>query len=141
MSYLMSNYKKEDIVFIEGKNSVLIDKNGKDYIDFAAGIGVCSLGHANDKILKTINKQSKKILHTSNLYKNETQEKLAKKISKLLGYKTYAFFCNSGAEANECAIKLAREYGTKNFKEKKYEILSLKNSFSPYTLKYLRPIQ
>lgn len=138
MSYLMSNYKKEDIVFTEGKNSVLIDKNGKDYIDFAAGIGVCSLGHANDKILKTINKQSKKILHTSNLYKNETQEKLAKKISKLLGYKTYAFFCNSGAEANECAIKLARKYGTKNFKEKKYEILSLKNSFHGRTIATLK---
>lgn len=135
---LMSNYAREDIAFVKGDGAKLVDSKGKNYIDFGSGIGVCSLGHANKKIAKTISEQSKTLLHTSNIYTIEPQISLSKKIDKLLGYKTYAFFCNSGAEANECAIKLARKYGTLNFKEKKFEILTLKNSFHGRTLATLK---
>lgn len=138
MSYLMSNFKRENIVFVKGEGARLIDSKGKNYVDFAAGIGVCSLGHSNKKLSRTISLQSKEIIHSSNIFRILPQEKLAKKMSDLLGYKTYAFFCNSGAEANECAIKLARKYGFVNFKEKKYEILTLKNSFHGRTLATLK---
>ena len=116
---LMNVFARANVSFKKGKGSILYDENGKDYVDFAAGIGVCSLGHSSDVVIKAINSQSKKIIHTSNLYIIKQQEILSEKIDELLGYKTYAFFCNSGAEANECAIKLARKYGTCNFEEKK----------------------
>ncbi|NLK67346.1 MAG: aspartate aminotransferase family protein [Campylobacteraceae bacterium] len=138
MSYLMSNYKREEIAFVKGEGARLKDSKGKNYIDFASGIGVCSLGHANKKVAKTISAQSREILHSSNIFRILPQEKLAKKMSSLLGYQTYAFFCNSGAEANECAIKLARKYGFANFKEKKYEILTLSNSFHGRTMATLQ---
>ncbi|QKF64828.1 acetylornithine/succinylornithine family transaminase [Campylobacter corcagiensis] len=131
---LMSNYAREDITFVKGDGAKILDSKGKNYIDFGSGIGVCSLGHANKKIAKTISEQSRSLLHTSNIYTIKSQITLSKSIDKLLGYKTYAFFCNSGAEANECAIKLARKYGTINFKEKKFEILTLKNSFHGRTM-------
>lgn len=138
MEFLMNNYARLAISFKKGKNSVLIDENGRDYVDFGSGIGVCSLGHSNKELSKTISKQAKTLIHTSNLYRITPQEELAKRMSELLGYRTYALFCNSGAEANECAIKLARKYGSVNFKEKKYEILTLKNSFHGRTLATLK---
>ncbi|QCD45005.1 aspartate aminotransferase family protein [Campylobacter mucosalis] len=136
--YLMNNYARFDVGFERGEGATLFDKNGKDYIDFAAGIGVNALGYANKSVTKAICKQAKKLLHTSNIYHIKPQEKLAKEISKQLGYHTYAFFCNSGAEANECAIKLARKYGTTHFSKKKFEIISLGNSFHGRTLATLR---
>lgn len=132
--YLMQNYSRFDIGFKRGVGATLFDSLGLDYIDFAAGIGVNSLGYANKKVVKAIKKQAKNLLHTSNLYKIKPQEKLAKEISKHISYKTYAFFCNSGAEANECAIKLARKYGSTHFAKKKFEIITLKNSFHGRTL-------
>lgn len=135
---LMSNYAREDISFIKGDGAKLVDNKGKNYIDFGSGIGVCSLGHANKKIAKAISYQAKTLLHTSNVYTIRPQITLSKAIDDLLGYKTYAFFCNSGAEANECAIKLARKYGTVNFDEKKFEILTLKNSFHGRTITTLK---
>ncbi len=135
---LMSNYSREDITFVKGDNALLVDSKGKNYIDFGSGIGVCSLGHANKKLAKAISKQAKSLIHTSNIYTVQTQIDLDKKINTLLGYKVYSFFCNSGAEANECAIKLARKYGTINFDKKKYEILTLKNSFHGRTLATLK---
>ncbi|CAD7289216.1 Acetylornithine aminotransferase [Campylobacter majalis] len=136
--YLMNTYLRFDVGFVHGKNSVLFDKKGRDYIDFASGIGVNALGYSNQLITDAIIKQSSRLLHTSNLYHIKPQEKLAKRISKLLGYQTYAFFCNSGAEANECAIKLARKYGTEKFAQKRYEIISLSNSFHGRTLATLK---
>lgn len=131
---LMNNYSKVDIFFKKGTGALLIDENGKDYIDFASGIGVCSLGHGNKKLTKELYKQSKKLIHTSNIYQIRPQLKLSEKIDELLDFQTYAFFCNSGAEANECAIKLARKYGSINFDKKKFEIITLKNSFHGRTL-------
>ena len=134
MNFLMDNYGRVDVNFVKGSGAVLLDDKRKKYIDFGAGIGVCSLGHANKKLAKIIAKQAKTLLHTSNIYKIAPQEGLAKKMSEFLGFETYAFFCNSGAEANEAAIKMARKYGTTKFEKKKYEILTLKNSFHGRTM-------
>lgn len=134
---LMQNYARVGLGFKCGKGSVLWDLNGEDYIDFASGIGVCSLGHAHKKLAKTISKQAHTLLHTSNIYKIKPQEELADKISRLLGSPYYLFFANSGAEANECAIKLARKYGN-SFENKKYEIITLGNSFHGRTIATLK---
>ncbi|WP_169975035.1 MULTISPECIES: acetylornithine transaminase [unclassified Campylobacter] len=136
--YLLNTYARFDFGFERGEDSVLFDAKGRDYIDFASGIGVNSLGYAHKRVVKTISEQADKILHSSNIYRIKPQEKLAKQISKMLGFKTFSFFCNSGAEANECAIKLARKYGATNFKEKKFEIISLANSFHGRTLATLK---
>jgi acetylornithine aminotransferase len=128
----MNNYSRADVGFVRGDGAILWDDDGKDYIDFASGIGVCSLGHSHKSITKVIAKQAKTLLHTSNLYNIAPQTRLANKISNLLGGEYELFFANSGAEANECAIKLARKYGYS--KGKKSEIISLKNSFHGRTI-------
>ncbi|CZE48279.1 aspartate aminotransferase family protein [Campylobacter geochelonis] len=138
MNFLMDTYARVDIALVKGEGAKVFDSSGKNYIDFGGGIGVSSLGYANKKLVKTIEKQAKSIIHSSNLYRILPQEELAKKMSELLGYDAYAFFCNSGAEANECAIKLARKYGAVNFDTKKYEILTLKNSFHGRTMATLK---
>lgn len=129
---LMNNYSRADIEFVRGKGAILWDKSGKDYIDFASGIGVCALGHSHKGVANIVAKQAKTLLHTSNLYHIAPQTKLANKISNLLGGGYELFFANSGAEANECAIKLARKYGFLN--GKKSEIISLKDSFHGRTI-------
>lgn len=129
---LMNNYSRADVGFVRGDGAILWDDSGKDYIDFASGIGVCALGHSHKGVAKIISKQSKTLLHTSNLYNIAPQTRLANKISNLLGGEYELFFANSGAEANECAIKLARKYGYKQ--GKKSEIISLANSFHGRTI-------
>ncbi|MDD3009192.1 MAG: aminotransferase class III-fold pyridoxal phosphate-dependent enzyme [Arcobacter sp.] len=137
-SYLLPLYKRLDVGFVKGKKSVLFDENEKDYIDFASGIGVNSLGYVNKKVLKTINKQAKRVLHTSNIYHIKPQEKCAKRIVNLSGFDMKCFFCNSGAEANESAIKLARKYGNTAFETPKYKIITIKNSFHGRTIATLK---
>ena len=137
-SYLLPLYKRLDVGFVKGKKSVLFDENEKDYIDFASGVGVNSLGYANKKVAKTIEKQAKKVLHTSNIYRIKPQEECAKKIVELSTYDMQCFFCNSGAEANETAIKLARKYGNVKFKTPKYKIITIKNSFHGRTIATLK---
>lgn len=129
---LMNNYSRADVGFVRGDGAILWDDSGKDYIDFASGIGVCALGHGHKGVAKIISKQSKTLLHTSNLYNIAPQTRLANKISNLLGGEYELFFANSGAEANECAIKLARKFGYKQ--GKKSEIISLANSFHGRTI-------
>lgn len=137
-SYLLPLYNRLDVSFVRGKKSVLYDEEGKDYIDFASGVGVNSLGYANKELVKTIQKQANKILHTSNIYHIKPQEKCAKKIVELSTYDMQCFFCNSGAEANESAIKLARKYGNTVFSESKYKIITIKNSFHGRTIATLK---
>ena len=137
-SYLLPLYNRLDVSFIRGKKSVLYDEEGKDYIDFASGVGVNSLGYANKELVKTIQKQANKILHTSNIYHIKPQEECAKKIVELSTYDMQCFFCNSGAEANESAIKLARKYGNTVFSESKYKIITIKNSFHGRTIATLK---
>lgn len=128
MSYLINCYKRYNISFIKGKDAYLFDKNGKRYVDFGSGISVTNLGHANKKVTDAICKQSKELMHTSNLFQIELQEEVAKLISEN-SFGGDLFFCNSGAEANEAAIKLSRIYGNKKYSGLRYKIVTLKNSF------------
>ena len=138
MKYLMDNFARVNVALVRGEGSIVYDEAGKDYVDFGAGIGVNCLGHANEIVLEAIGTQAAQIIHGSNIYRILPQEALAQKISELLGYRSYAVFCNSGAEANEAAIKMARKYGTVNFPNKKFEILTLRNSFHGRTLATLQ---
>ena len=136
--YLLHLYKRLDVIFVKGKKSILYDEEGKDYVDFTSGIGVNSLGYANKEVVKTIKKQAKNILHTSNIYRIKSQEKCAKKIVELSNLDMQCFFCNSGAEANESAIKLARKYGNIAFSKPRYKIITIKNSFHGRTIATLK---
>ncbi|MDR1820042.1 MAG: acetylornithine transaminase [Methanobrevibacter sp.] len=125
--YIMNTYSRQPIAISHGKGVKVWDNNGKEYLDFFAGIAVNNLGHAHQNILKALKEQSEKIIHCSNIYYNENQLELAKLLTQLIP-NTKVFFANSGAEANEGAIKLARKY------TKKTEIISAKNSFHGRTL-------
>lgn len=110
MSYLMSNYAPLDVTFVEGKGCYLTDNKGKQYLDALCGVGVVGLGHCHQDITKAIQVQAANLLHTSNWYHIQYQEDLAEKLCQLANMDT-AFFANSGAEANEAAIKIARLHG------------------------------
>lgn len=109
---IMPTYGRQDISFVKGEGAWLTDTKGKRYLDALAGIAVVGLGHANPEVAQTINEQSTTLLHTSNLYRVPKQEELAEKLQRVSGMDNM-FFGNSGAEANECAIKIARLYGNK----------------------------
>ena len=109
-NHIMSTYTRHAVTFERGQGAWLWDINGKQYLDAIAGIAVCNLGHAHPAVQQAISLQSGKLLHTSNLYGIDLQTKLADRLTELSGMDN-VFFCNSGAEANEAAIKLARKYG------------------------------
>lgn len=109
---IMPTYGRQDISFVKGDGAWLTDTNGNRFLDALAGIAVVVLGHANPEVAKTISEQSSTLLHTSNLYRVPKQEELAEKLQQISGMDNM-FFGNSGAEANECAIKIARLYGNK----------------------------
>ena len=132
--YVLQTYARDYTNFVKGIGSTLYDENGKDYIDFASGIGVNSVGHGNDVLVKAISDQVQKIIHISNLQVIEPQAKLAQKIVELSGYDMGVFFANSGAEANEGAIKIARKYGETKFDNKRYKIITLEHSFHGRTI-------
>ena len=117
--YVLGTYGRDYTNFVKGVGSTLYDESGKDYIDFASGIGVNSVGHNNKKLVDAICTQANNILHISNLQVIEPQAKLAKRIVELSGYDMALFFANSGADANEGAIKIARKYGETNFNNKR----------------------
>lgn len=131
--YVLNTYARNYINFTHGENATLFSDKNEDYIDFTSGIGVVSVGYGNEEVAKSIYEQAKKIMHISNLYAIPQQGLLAEKISKLAGFDLGVFFANSGAEANEGAIKVARKYGMKGDK-KRYKIITLKNSFHGRTL-------
>jgi acetylornithine/N-succinyldiaminopimelate aminotransferase len=112
MSHIMNTYNPLPIAFVRGEGCWLWDASGKRYLDALAGIAVSGLGHAHPKLVRAISEQAAKLIHTSNLVQVPEQEALADKLCELSGMDN-VFFCNSGAEANECAIKLARFYGHK----------------------------
>jgi acetylornithine aminotransferase len=132
--YILPTYGRNYINFVKGKNATLWDENGDEYIDFTSGIGVVSIGHGNEKIANALCEQAKNIIHISNLYYIEPQAKLAKKIAELSGIEGKCFFANSGAEANEGALKIARKYGEVDGEVKRYKIITLKNSFHGRTI-------
>ena len=132
--YVLNTYARNYVNFIRGDNATLFDDQNNNYIDFTSGIGVVSVGHGNKQVASVIAKQVESITHISNLYEIEPQSKLAKKIVELSGYDMKCFFGNSGAEANEGAIKIARKYGTTKFDDKKYKIITLNHSFHGRTI-------
>ena len=133
MSYLAKNYSRKKIAFKYGKGSYLYSTEGKKYLDFVSGIAVNSLGHAHPKLVKTIKDQSKKLWHVSNAFQIPEGEKLAKKLCQKT-FADYVIFQNSGAEATEAAIKIARRYFYSIGKPNKTRILCVKNSFHGRTI-------
>ena len=133
MSYLAKNYNRKKISFKYGKGSFLYSTNGKKYLDFVQGIAVNSLGHAHPKLVNAVNQQSKKLWHVSNAFQIPEGEMLAKKLAKKT-FADFVIFQNSGAEATEAAIKVARRYFYSIGKPKKNRILCVKNSFHGRTL-------
>ena len=132
--YILQTYGRDYTNFVKGVGSTLFDENGRDFIDFASGIGVNSVGHANPVLVDALCKQAKKIIHISNLQVIEPQAKLAEQICKLSNYDGAIFFANSGAEANEGAIKIARKYGETKFEKKRYKVITLEHSFHGRTI-------
>ena len=110
MSHLMNTYNRQPVAFVRGEGIWLWDENGKRYLDALAGVAVDCLGHSHPKLVQAICEQAKTLIHTSNIYQIPRQEQLADKLAALSGMDK-VFFCNSGAEANEAAIKIARLYG------------------------------
>lgn len=131
--YICNTYNRKNAVFVDGKGAKLITEEGKVYTDFGSGIGINALGNNNDAWQDAVIKQIRTLGHTSNLYYTKLAAILAKKLCDLTGFKK-AFFANSGAEANECAIKAARKYSFDKYGQGRYEIISLNNSFHGRTL-------
>lgn len=133
--YVMRSYGRYDIVMKKGENRTATDENGKQYIDFGSGIGTNSLGYCNEDWVNAICEQAHKIQHTSNYYYTKVQADFAKALCETAGYKDM-FFGNSGAEANECAIKIARKYSFDKYGKdaKRWNIITLVNSFHGRTL-------
>jgi acetylornithine/N-succinyldiaminopimelate aminotransferase len=131
-NYVAQTYARYPIALVRGKGARVWDADGKEYLDFLAGIAVNSLGHCHPAIVRAIQQQSRKLLHVSNLYHIVPQSELARELCRH-SFSDRVFFCNSGAEANEAAIKLARRYGAEHLGGK-YEILSTHNSFHGRTL-------
>ena len=131
--YVANTYARFPLTLVSGKGSLVYDDNGKEYIDLATGIAVNTFGIGDDEWIAAIGEQLSKIQHTSNLYYSEPCAKLAKMLCERTGMKK-VFFSNSGAEANECAIKAARKYGADKKGAEYTTIITLKNSFHGRTL-------
>jgi acetylornithine/N-succinyldiaminopimelate aminotransferase len=127
---IMPTYGPPQVMFLRGKGTELWDSNGKHYLDFLSGLAVTSLGHANVAVAEAISHQANTLLHVSNLFANENAWDVARTIDRLHGGGGQVFFANSGAEANECAIKLARKWGGRG----KYVVISAYGSFHGRTL-------
>lgn len=131
--YVMPSYGRYDLVLDSGSGRQAVDENGKEYIDFGSGIGTNSLGYCNENWVKAVCDQAHKIQHTSNYYYTKVQADFAKALCETAGY-TDMFFGNSGAEANECAIKIARKYSFDKYGKGRSNIITLVNSFHGRTL-------
>ena len=131
--YVAHTYARYPILLVKGEGTRVWDMDGKEYLDFVAGLAVCNLGHCHPKVVKAIQDQAEKLIHVSNFYYIEPQIQLA----SLLCQHSFAdkvFFCNSGAEANEGAMKLARKYAKEKMEGDRYEIITMERSFHGRTL-------
>lgn len=131
--YVMPSYGRYDLVLDKGEGRQAVDEDGKQYIDFGSGIGTNSLGYCNEDWVEAVCEQAHKIQHTSNYYYTKVQADFAKALCETAGY-TDMFFGNSGAEANECAIKIARKYSFDKYGKGRHNIITLVNSFHGRTL-------
>ena len=130
--YLMQTGRRLPVTFVRGEGCLLYDEEGKEYLDLVAGIAVNLLGHAHPDIARTVGGQARTLIHTSNLYFTRPQVELARRLVEL-SFPSRVFLCNSGAEANEAAIKLARKWGARN-RDGAFEIITTDGSFHGRTL-------
>ena len=130
--YLMHTGRRLPVTFVRGQGCLVYDESGREYLDLVAGIAVNLLGHAHPEVAAAVSEQSKKLIHTSNLYFTQPQVELARRLVEL-SFPSRVFFCNSGAEANEAAIKLARKWGARN-RHGAHEIITTLGSFHGRTL-------
>ncbi|HPU29827.1 MAG TPA: aspartate aminotransferase family protein [Syntrophorhabdaceae bacterium] len=133
MQYIANTYNRFPIAVIKGEGCWIWDLNSRRYLDFLSGIAVCNLGHAHKNIIEGITQQAQRLFHISNLFYIEPQVKAAELLCKY-SFGDRVFFCNSGAEANEAAIKLARRYSWKKYGEGRFEIIVMENSFHGRTI-------
>jgi acetylornithine/N-succinyldiaminopimelate aminotransferase len=131
--YLMQTYTRQPISIVRGRGSRVFDLEGREYVDFVAGVAVNVLGHGHPDLIAAIQKQSQHLLHASNLYYTEPQVKLAEALVEH-SFAKKVFFCNSGAEANEAAIKLARRYAHGKYGAARFEIITMLQSFHGRTM-------
>lgn len=131
--YVMATYGRFPLAFTSGKGARLTDANGREYLDFIAGLAVCNLGHCHPKVVAAIEAQARSLIHTSNLFHIAPQARLAELIAKN-SFADKSFFCNSGAEAVEAAIKLARKYFSSKGEPHRYQIISMEKSFHGRTM-------
>ena len=132
MSHVMNTYARLPVAFVRGEGAWLWDESGKKYLDALAGIAVSTLGHAHPKLVRALAEQAARVLHTSNLFRIPVQEAAADRIAEITGLEE-VFFCNSGCEANEAAIKIARKYGHERGVQEP-AIVVMENSFHGRTL-------
>ena len=132
-AHVMHTYARLPVTFVRGQGARLYDAEGKEYLDFLAGIAVNGLGHCHPRLVRAIQEQAATLIHTSNLYLTAPQAQLAAKLAEISDFER-VFFCNSGAEANEAAIKIARKYGKAHGGAGKYHIITAHRSFHGRTL-------
>lgn len=132
-SYLANTYRRFPIVITRGEGCWVYDHTGRRYLDFICGIAVCNLGHSHKRVVDSIKTQLEKLTHISNLFYNDMQIKAAELIVQN-SFGDKVFFCNSGAEANEAAIKLARRYSYKKYGKGRFKIITMENSFHGRTI-------
>jgi acetylornithine/succinyldiaminopimelate/putrescine aminotransferase len=132
--HVMSTYARAPVAFVRGEGTRLWDSEGREYLDFLSGLAVTSLGHAHPAVADALADQARTLSHVSNLYYNDLQARLAARLDALLGGGGRVFFSNSGAEANECAIKLARRHGQTLGGKERYHVVSTYGSFHGRTL-------
>jgi acetylornithine/N-succinyldiaminopimelate aminotransferase len=130
---LANTYARIPILLVRGKGAQVWDSNGKEYLDFVAGIAVCNLGHCHPKVVRALEEQARQLIHCSNLYYIGPQVELARRLCEH-SFGERVFFCNSGAEATEAAIKLARKYSQAHYGPERYEIITMENSFHGRTM-------
>lgn len=134
MKRLMDTYRRQPVKFVRGQGTRLYDEDGKEYLDFVAGVAVVALGHAHPKVTEAITRQAAELVHTSNLYATEPMIRLSEKLCEVLGWPDgKVFFANSGAEANECALKLVRKWSA----PERFETIAAQGSFHGRTFETL----
>jgi predicted acetylornithine/succinylornithine family transaminase len=132
-AHVMTTYARQPVEFVRGEGTHLYDADGREYLDFLSGIAVCTVGHSHPVLTKALQDQAATLLHVSNLYLTEPQARLARRLVELSDFER-VFFCNSGAEANEAALKIARKFGRTTGGEQKTGIVTATNSFHGRTI-------
>ena len=132
-SHLLPTYARADLAFERGEGAWLIATNGDRYLDFSSGVAVNALGHAHPHLVAAITEQARKVWHVSNLYRIPEAERVAERLCAA-SFADTVFFCNSGAEAMECAIKMARKYQSVSGKPERYRIITFEGAFHGRTL-------